>query len=542
MKNNNLVLNGIDLSKLDIPQGMTTNTHDLKINGGEFETQTINGEEFLVAPVVLITEGVLNGRLYPANELKRNVQAWNGRPVPVNHPKDQNGNPISANSIDVIRKDVVGSIYGVKFEAKTNSTPARLKGKIYLNVKQVLEKSPELWTEIENNEDIEVSTGLYTQDLDEPGVFNNIKYDQIAINYLPDHLAALPGGIGACSWGDGCGIRSNSKHGAGEEEEEETRGKKKKKKKKIPTTFAAFKKFAKETFGMNIKEEEDAPEESDVENNELSFSQIEVALRGAVMEIRGFDPDSWVWIRQAFDNRFIYSVEGRDQDIKLFEQQYTVDQDDEIVLIGDAVEVEENITFEPVTNDNDTMKGDVMKQEMINKIIANDNNEFTKEDESVLLKMNEETLKGLSCGCDSDGDDSNAGSDDGAQETPETNAEENSESSEEPKEEMVTMSKAELNALVVDTVNQTIKSNSTANDKAPLVAALKENGIELEEEAIKALSVNSLQQMVEKSAPKNNKRVVSHVPGSNLGTNSNDEEEIPDMPDFMAHCLENANN
>jgi len=41
------------------------------------------------------------------------------------------------------------------------------------------------------------------------GVWNEEEYHSIVRNYRPDHLALLPGAIGACSWEDGCGIRAN---------------------------------------------------------------------------------------------------------------------------------------------------------------------------------------------------------------------------------------------------------------------------------------------------------------------------------------------
>jgi hypothetical protein len=56
-----------------------------------------------------------------------------------------------------------------------------------------------------------VNVAIDTQVGDNP-VFNGVKYEGIARNLRPDHLAILPDDKGACSLEDGCGVNNTSKN------------------------------------------------------------------------------------------------------------------------------------------------------------------------------------------------------------------------------------------------------------------------------------------------------------------------------------------
>ena len=70
--------------------------------------QTWQGREYLVAPVIILVEGVHNGSggpaLYTAEELSNHPSRWDGVPVVVDHPYYNDGTPASANSPEVIEK------------------------------------------------------------------------------------------------------------------------------------------------------------------------------------------------------------------------------------------------------------------------------------------------------------------------------------------------------------------------------------------------------------------------------------------------------
>lgn len=158
-------------------------------------------------PVVMIVEGVLNDSLLLAEEFGRYVESWNGVPVPVLHP-EQNGEPVSANAPDVIEKNSVGQIFNAAIDGQ------KLRAEAWINIDKAtrLGFAP-LVAALEAGEIIEVSTGYFSDSEVKPGDYNGIPYSEIHRNIRPDHLALLPGQVGACSVADGCGTRVNSQRG-----------------------------------------------------------------------------------------------------------------------------------------------------------------------------------------------------------------------------------------------------------------------------------------------------------------------------------------
>ena len=162
--------------------------------------QTLNGKEYWAVPAVLLTEGVHNGVFYPAEELAKFPQSWNGRPVVVQHPKDLAGKAISASSPELMERMTVGVIYNTRFDKK-------LKADLWIDPEKTKMVDSSIIASLQGNRPIEVSTGLFTEDvfLEEEQEWNGEKYRTVSLNYRPDHLALLPGLQGACSWEDGCG-------------------------------------------------------------------------------------------------------------------------------------------------------------------------------------------------------------------------------------------------------------------------------------------------------------------------------------------------
>lgn len=159
-----------------------------------------DGRPFVVAPVVMIVEGVLNGGLLTRDEFARDVETWNGRPIPVYHPQDTEGRYIFANSPEVWQKSVVGQLFNARVDGD------KLIADLWLDVQKAQRLGHgELVAAIERGEVVEVSTGYLTDPEPAQGEFNGTTYTEIHRNIRPDHLALLPGEIGACSVADGCG-------------------------------------------------------------------------------------------------------------------------------------------------------------------------------------------------------------------------------------------------------------------------------------------------------------------------------------------------
>ena len=168
------------------------------------------GRDTIVAPVILMVEGVHNGSsgplYYPREELQASAQYWNGMPLPIHHPTDSTGAPISCNSPEVIESHSVGRLWNVVYEERP---VPRLKGEIYVDVAKARAINNDVLDALTMNHPLEVSTGLYSNDENAPGNWNGEQYIAIVRDIRGDHLALLPGGRGACSFQKGCGVRNN---------------------------------------------------------------------------------------------------------------------------------------------------------------------------------------------------------------------------------------------------------------------------------------------------------------------------------------------
>ena len=178
-------------------------------------TETFEGREHLVVPVVALVEGVLQPgnssrtELALAEEFGKFPAGWDGSPIVLGHPI-VDGVPVSANRPDVLEREAFGQLFNTKLDGK------RLVTEAWIDLTRVAELDgaiAELVKNMQDGEVVEVSTGLHTMIELTEGEFNGEEYDGIWRNVVPDHLAILPeGSIGACSVADGCGApRLNEK-------------------------------------------------------------------------------------------------------------------------------------------------------------------------------------------------------------------------------------------------------------------------------------------------------------------------------------------
>ena len=172
----------------------------------DIRNETLDGREYIVAPVVMMKTGVHHGSAGPIfhdiAELGAIPESWNGIPVTIGHPQDGDRN-ISANSPDQHEKSV-GKIFNTHVDGD------KLRAEAWLDVQKLTATSPEALEYITQKKQLDVSVGVFTEDLVMAGTYGDEKYEAVARAYRPDHLALLPGEQGACSWQDGCGIRANA--------------------------------------------------------------------------------------------------------------------------------------------------------------------------------------------------------------------------------------------------------------------------------------------------------------------------------------------
>lgn len=180
-------------------------THLACNNLGTYRKAKLNGRDHFVVPVSMIVPGVLNGSkgalYYSASEIAKNYDAWNGMPLVVYHPI-RNGQPVSARHPEVLNSQSVGVV--LKSRINTNG---KLIAEGWFDVKKTKKVDERVYNALAKGEKIELSTGLFTENVPVTGAtFNGKPYTHEAINYRPDHLAVLPDQTGACSIKDGCGV------------------------------------------------------------------------------------------------------------------------------------------------------------------------------------------------------------------------------------------------------------------------------------------------------------------------------------------------
>ena len=320
---------------------MTLTLTRIKTNvSGMVRNDTMEGRDYLVVPMIMMVEGVLNGsggpKYYPAEELEKVPQVWNHKPVVVYHP-EMHGKALSACDPDIITTHKIGVIMNTTFDG------TRLRAEAWLEPDRIAIVDNRVQVALDNSTMMELSTGLFTENEATPGMFGEVPYDGIARNLRPDHLAILPDQIGACSIEDGAGfLRVNAR---------------------------------------NKNELEKVLQFLGVQN-ELSHSDIREQIRIALPKTE----QDMTWIEDVFEDWFVSEQEG-----KSYKQNYSI-KNDIVSLEGLRSEVVRKTVYEDRVIGN-LQKGDMdMKlKEMVDAIV--DNTEFAEEDRDFLMGLKPEQLE-----------------------------------------------------------------------------------------------------------------------------------------------------
>lgn len=177
---------------------------DLFLNEiGSVRQERLNGRKYLVAPTKPMRAMDLDQGYVPKRQIRRSEKAWNGTPVTLNHPHDENGNLVSASSTpEIAGKTNLGYLYNV--ESVENGE--MLEGEVWIdrhNAESIGGQAEELVEKLENGEKVSVSTSYFGDRLD-PGNYDGEHREKVMGNLRPDHLALLPNKEGRCSIEDGC--------------------------------------------------------------------------------------------------------------------------------------------------------------------------------------------------------------------------------------------------------------------------------------------------------------------------------------------------
>jgi hypothetical protein len=171
-------------------------------------TETFEGREHLVVPVVALVQGVVypmtaKGYEYvDASELR--ASGWDGRPVFLGHPLES-GAPVSGNEPTRLESDKIGTVFNTAVHS------GKLNMEAWIDVEKCATVAPDLLTRLQAGESIEISVGAFVDMEETTGVYGGKAYAYAWHDIVPDHLALLPkGDLGACSNAMGCGVRAAS--------------------------------------------------------------------------------------------------------------------------------------------------------------------------------------------------------------------------------------------------------------------------------------------------------------------------------------------
>ena len=341
-------------------------TSEVVANAGS-RTEMFEGQEYLVYPVIALVEGVHNNLFYPASEISKFPQAWNGRPIPVQHPVDNNGINISANDPRVLERQNIGFCFNFGVDDKD-----RLKGELWVNKNKAVAYDANLIAQMNNN--MEVSTCLWLEGDDKPGLWNNEQYVESVYNFRPDHIAILPGREGACNWQDGCGVRVNQKDNAMDKGIEILKAK-----------------------GLSALE--------------MSMEETQQQIYAYINSLDYKEGEDYIFhfLEAVYDGFFIYSRTPTSQDnrFRFYKQEYSVDKNDQVDISENKMEVRRKVSFQDVSTNQLIVQDDKeVKMPKENKttpccpdkvaaLIANEKTPWTTDDAEYLNGLSKEKIEAL---------------------------------------------------------------------------------------------------------------------------------------------------
>lgn len=308
----------------------------LAINASNISTTTINGQEHYVirGAVPIVDDIVMNGGLYPAEEINNSYLTMERKLMPIGHPM-VNGKYVSAND-----PQAVNDYYAGAWAQNVSKAGEKTVNDVYVN-KAVAETKPDgkrLIARLDemiagtNSEPIHLSTGLLLNKEQKAGESKGKKYTWVAHNMQFDHIAILLDEPGAVTPEEGVGMFVNADGQEGEVE--------------IASLIDAANSL-KDGLLNKVKF-------FFAHNSDASFDEIYQMLRDAIRAPSG--TDVYRYVVTVWPDKFIYEESN-----KFFQQKYLID-DGAVTLVGEPLEVVRKPTeYEVKTN------GELnpMKQKMI---------------------------------------------------------------------------------------------------------------------------------------------------------------------------------
>jgi hypothetical protein len=301
-----------------------------------------DGNVYTVAGVVgAVDDLVMNGRMYPADELKQSAAQLDGKPAPAGHPKNSKGQHISATNGEALASSWIGA-YCTNARHEGGRTVCDIK--INASAAKAHPDGEKLVQMLDDAiagasvDPIHVSTGVFLREIAANGESRGKQYRAIATDLQYDHLAILLHEKGAGTPADGVGMWVNAE---GAESEVETVA--------LDTNAAdlrgesgALSRWLHRIIGRN-------------NSDEMSFDAIQRAIKDAL-------PDGDNWPVEIYPRAVVWV----DQDNRLWKQDYALSSAGVVSLAGEMVEVRREIDYKPIEiAETNRQEPDPMKDQII---------------------------------------------------------------------------------------------------------------------------------------------------------------------------------
>lgn len=275
-----------------------------------------NGMYTIRDVVPIVDDIVMNSVAYPAAEIDKAYPSLNNTPAPAGHPKNADGQYVSAANATAMQQYWVGAAVtnarkegdAVLVDITVNEAQAQAMD----NGRRLIER---LDSAMAGNagEPIHVSTGVLLRKTAAKGESKGKAYNAIASDMVFDHLAILLDEQGAGTPEEGVGMWLN--HEGAEEP----------------------------VFMVNL-EVKDVKKRKPITANsdELSFSDIAMKLSEALSASM---PQQDAWVVDIFDKYFVYRLGD-----SFYKSDYYIDSENVVSLIGDPQQVERKTEYDTINN------------------------------------------------------------------------------------------------------------------------------------------------------------------------------------------------
>lgn len=295
-----------------------------------------SGSTYTIKDVCGAVDGiVMNSMLYPAEQLAAGAETLNDKPAPAGHPKNAQGQHISALNGEAMLTSYMGAICrNARHEGGRTLVDVvvnEAQAKAHPQGAKLIERLDAAISNT-NAEPIHVSTGLMVEPIVANGESGGKKYTRIATNLRYDHLAILLNEQGAGTPEQGVGMFLNS---AGEAEEVEA----------VTVNTEPEDKRHAGFLGWLRKL---------VTNDEISFDQIRELVYEALPE--------GAWPREVYARYLIWS----DRDGRLWSQDYAIASDGaSLSFTSQPEEVIRKVEYQKVSTTNSQEEGDILKDQIL---------------------------------------------------------------------------------------------------------------------------------------------------------------------------------